>query len=75
MLTKKVGGSRLALPPPFFAETRFWGASLSDKPITFSLLTRRSIGSLDRHDPSRRRLQAVANTIRALAQGFAEQDS
>jgi hypothetical protein len=48
MLTKKVGGSRLALPPPFFAETRFWGASLSDKPITFSLLTRRSIGSLER---------------------------
>jgi hypothetical protein len=36
------------LPRPFFAEARFWGASLSDKPMTFSLLTRRFIGSLER---------------------------
>jgi hypothetical protein len=36
------------LPQPFFAEARFWGASLSDKPITFSLWERRSIGSLER---------------------------
>ena len=48
MPTKKSAAPRLALPQPFFAEARFRGASLSDKPMTFSLLTYRSIGSLER---------------------------
>jgi hypothetical protein len=34
MLTKQSAALRLALPQPFFADARFWGASLSDKPIT-----------------------------------------
>jgi hypothetical protein len=36
MLTTKSAALRLALPQPFFAETRFWGASLGDKPITIA---------------------------------------
>jgi hypothetical protein len=46
--TKKSAAPPLALPRPFFAEARFWGASLSDKPMASSLLTRRTIGSLER---------------------------
>jgi hypothetical protein len=34
MLTTKSAALRLALPRPFFADARSWGASLSDKPIT-----------------------------------------
>jgi hypothetical protein len=34
MLTKQSAAQRLALPHPFFADARFWGARLSDKPIT-----------------------------------------
>ena len=34
MLTKQSAALRLALPQPFFADTRFFGASLSDKLIT-----------------------------------------
>ena len=48
MLTKKSAALRLALPQPFFADALFWGASLSDKPITVAFLTRRSVGSLER---------------------------
>jgi hypothetical protein len=33
-LTKQSAAQRLALPHPFFADARFWGARLSDKPIT-----------------------------------------
>jgi hypothetical protein len=33
-LTKQSAAPRLALPHPFFADARFWGARLSDKPIT-----------------------------------------
>jgi hypothetical protein len=33
MLTKQSAALRLASPQPFFADARFWGASLSDKPI------------------------------------------
>jgi hypothetical protein len=31
---KKAAAPRLALTQPFFADLRFWGARLSDKPIT-----------------------------------------
>jgi hypothetical protein len=48
MLTTKSADLRLVLPRPFFADARFSGASLSDKPVASSLLTRRTIGSLER---------------------------
>ena len=36
MLTTKSADLRLVLPRPFFADARFSGASLGDKPITMA---------------------------------------